>query len=595
MRHFFAALTAWCVAAGCAATCSLASAPAPPRNCGAPVTATPSNTTATPLPGLAVTTSTIAVSGLQPVLGDVDVLTTITTAVAADLDLTVTSPAGTTVTLTTDNGGVASDVFAGTRWDDDAAPGGIPTATAVPMAGNVQTHPYVSGQAAALLTPEEPLGAFIGENPNGTWTLTASIDDAVGTGSLQSWGLDLQSLAAEPTPLSASSYTVSPGSVISAAAPSVVTSEIEAFGESPYLGSVAVTMNLLHTQADDPQIALTSPGGTTVFLSTGVFASGGGADNVFAGTTWRDTANPGGQLPYFTNAGLTSDHPFTSGVVATPLAPSEGLAALRGEDANGIWRLTVADQFAGNGGSLASWTLLLTPARCLPPDTSITSGPAEGSTVASPDAVFTFAGAPSGATAGFTCSLDGAPFTPCGSSKEVRGLAIGQHTLEVAAVADDPGPSPASRTWTVAAPAPPPASGGSGSGTQPGGSGGTPPAGSETPPAGSGTPAAAQPLTVSAFTVAPKQPRAGKALTFRWLLSAAGTVTVELDRRVRGRFRPAGRTTVAAAAGGGSLKLKGRIGTTRLKAGSYRARITATSSGQAGTSPPQTLRFAIRR
>ena len=43
--------------------------------------------------------------------------------------MTVTSPEGTVVTLTTDNGGTAGNVFAGTRWDDDAAPGGVPTAT----------------------------------------------------------------------------------------------------------------------------------------------------------------------------------------------------------------------------------------------------------------------------------------------------------------------------------------------------------------------------------------------------------------------------------------------------------------------------------
>ena len=38
------------------------------------------------------------------------------------------------VTLTTDNGGTFDNVFAGTRWDDDAAPGGVPTATDTPTA-----------------------------------------------------------------------------------------------------------------------------------------------------------------------------------------------------------------------------------------------------------------------------------------------------------------------------------------------------------------------------------------------------------------------------------------------------------------------------
>ncbi len=119
----------------------------------------------------------------------------------------------------------------------------------------------------------------------------------------------------------------------------MVTAQIQAFAEPAYLGDVDVTTNISHTQPDDLQIALTSPAGTTVFLTTGVFApsgASGGADNVFGGTLWNDDANPGGQLPYPTNSGLASDHPFANNVLASPLAPSEGLAAFRGENANGI-------------------------------------------------------------------------------------------------------------------------------------------------------------------------------------------------------------------------------------------------------------------
>src|SRR4051812_25840644 len=60
--------------------------------------------------------------------------------------MTVTSPAGTVVTLTTDNGGSHDNVFAGTRWDDSAAPGGVPTATVAPLAGHVQINPYSDGR-----------------------------------------------------------------------------------------------------------------------------------------------------------------------------------------------------------------------------------------------------------------------------------------------------------------------------------------------------------------------------------------------------------------------------------------------------------------
>jgi hypothetical protein len=146
-------------------------------------------------------------------------------------------------------------------------------------------------------------------------------------------------------------------------------------------------------------------------------------------------------------------------VLASPLAPSEGFAAFRGENANGFWTLTVADQFTGSGGTLSSWNLLLTPAACPVPDTAINSGPAEGSTASSADATFTFSSVPAGNATGFECSLDGGPFTACTSARQVTGLANGQHTFRVVALGDggDRDFTPATRTWTVNVPGPAPA------------------------------------------------------------------------------------------------------------------------------------------
>src|SRR4051794_891693 len=468
-RHLGAlALVAACTVVALTSATAVASAPPSPRNCGATIFGNPSNVTPTVVPANGVATSTIAVSGLAPHIHDVDVLTNLTHTEPSEVDMTVTSPAGTVVTLTTDNGGSSENVFAGTRWDDSAAPGGVPTASFATLAGHVQIHPYSDGVTASPLAPEEALGAFLGENPNGTWTLTVSDDGHSGVGSLLSWGLDIQSLPATPPPASASSYTQSPGAAISAGAPSVVTDEIEAFGESPYLGDVDVTTNISHSQVSDLQIALTSPAGTTVFLSTGVVAPSGAdetADNVFAGTHWDDDANPGGQVPYATNSGLASDHPFANLTLASPLAPSEAFAAFRGENANGHWKLTVADQFTGEGGTLNSWNLLLTPAQCNPPDTAIDSGPAEGSTVASADANFTYSASPAGVATGFECSLDGGALTSCPGGRSFTALSNGQHTFQVAALDDDSDPTPATRTWTVNVAAPGGGGGGGGGGT----------------------------------------------------------------------------------------------------------------------------------
>ena len=76
------------------------------------------NATSTPIPsGPSTTTSTIDVSGVDSYLWDLDVSTFITHTFPADLDMTITSPTGTVVTLTSDNGGGNDDVFNGTVWD----------------------------------------------------------------------------------------------------------------------------------------------------------------------------------------------------------------------------------------------------------------------------------------------------------------------------------------------------------------------------------------------------------------------------------------------------------------------------------------------
>ena len=54
----------------------------------------------------------------------VTLMTHITHTFAADLDMTLMSPAGTVVTLTTDNGAGNDNVFNGTLWYDKANPGG---------------------------------------------------------------------------------------------------------------------------------------------------------------------------------------------------------------------------------------------------------------------------------------------------------------------------------------------------------------------------------------------------------------------------------------------------------------------------------------
>jgi subtilisin-like proprotein convertase family protein len=150
-----------------------------------------------PETGLSLNGSALVVSGAGSYLTDVDVITRIRHSFPADLDMTLRSPLGTVVTLSTDNGNSADDAFNGTRWDDDANPAGQ-----VPYTNNdgmVTDRHFTANGPVATLTPEEPLGAFIGENPNGTWTLAISDDTNNDGGALDEWSLDLATLPGPPS------------------------------------------------------------------------------------------------------------------------------------------------------------------------------------------------------------------------------------------------------------------------------------------------------------------------------------------------------------------------------------------------------------
>ncbi len=88
-----------------------------------------------------------------------------------------------------------------------------------------------------------------------------------------------------------------------------------------------------------------------------------------------------------------------------------------------------------------------------PPDTSITSGPAAGSTIANNHPSFAFSSEP-GAT--FECKLDSESFAACNSPKDYTNLPDGSHTFSVRAVdaVGNADPSEASRTFTIDTTAP---------------------------------------------------------------------------------------------------------------------------------------------
>jgi hypothetical protein len=83
-----------------------------------------------------------------------------------------------------------------------------------------------------------------------------------------------------------------------------------------------------------------------------------------------------------------------------------------------------------------------------PPQTEITGGPGDTTDAT---AVFLFS-APG--SAGFSCRLDGGPWSACGSPQTYSGLGLGRHRFEVTAVdaAGNQDPTPAEHAWQVLRP-----------------------------------------------------------------------------------------------------------------------------------------------
>lgn len=118
--------------------------------------------------------SSIRVQGLHHCLRDVHVTIDIEHSWVNDLDITLTAPDGTSVSLVANEGG-NGDNFRMTKFDD-AAPASI-VGQAAPFRGTFR--------------PEGNLSDFDHLDPNGDWVLKVSDQASQDGGALQSWTLDI--------------------------------------------------------------------------------------------------------------------------------------------------------------------------------------------------------------------------------------------------------------------------------------------------------------------------------------------------------------------------------------------------------------------
>jgi subtilisin-like proprotein convertase family protein len=293
-----------------------------------------------PIPDLSLglivpTLYTIDVFGVTGCVWDVEIATALAHSYCADVDMYVTSPAGTKVTITTDNASSNNDVFLVTTWNervDDPA----------------TLHPYANDVTATPLNPEGRLSAFRGEDPNGTWTLTIADDRLDDDGFLVGWSLAITDVPALP-PTSTIAVSRNPGLVIPDSLPGspftyTVSDSTSVAGAGGSVAGLELFLDLDHARPRDVEVALESPAGTRVLLTRLR-----GSTQAFHGTTFD---------PASTNP--VSDYAYTSGVAAPRVAPEGPFDRFLGEDPNGAWKLSVTDlQMASIGGTLVRWDLVL--------------------------------------------------------------------------------------------------------------------------------------------------------------------------------------------------------------------------------------------
>jgi hypothetical protein len=246
--------------------------------------------------------------------------------------------------------------------------------------------------------------------------------------------------------------------------------------------SFAITSSTIASNSA-PMYANLSGSATTVRNSIVANPLGGGAScsshptsqgyNVDSGTScgFNQATDKPSTNPMLDSGGIADNGGPTKTIALQPGSPAidQGLSSA-GEtaDQRGSSRPSdfgsIANATGGDGSDIGAFEVQDTtpppasppapPADATAPDTSIASGPADGSLVAKADPAFSLVSDDPSAT--FECSIDGSQFAACSSPKAIGPLADGRHTFAVRAVdaARNEDQTPAARTFTVDTKAP---------------------------------------------------------------------------------------------------------------------------------------------
>jgi subtilisin-like proprotein convertase family protein len=166
----------------------------------------------------------------------------------------------------------------------------------------------------------------------------------------------------------------------------------------------STTVGLDHTFVNDLLITLTSPSGNVVTIINRTDLSG----NNFC-QTLLDDESAGGPI----QAVASSSAPFTGS-----FTPANPLSAFDGEDPNGVWILSVTDNFVGDVGNIRAFSLIISGSSCDAPCCTITC-PANVTVSNDPNqcgAVVTYPPPTSEGCGTVTCSPASGSFFPVGTT-----------------------------------------------------------------------------------------------------------------------------------------------------------------------------------
>ena len=282
-----------------------------------------------------VSTVTVPTSGTIGSGATLDaVMMDITHTFDGDLDIFLIAPDGTSLEMTTDNGG-SGDNYTMTVFED----------------GN----PSIAGGAAPFTGTFQPEGgtfasAFDGVCITGDWRLEVTDDASGDIGTLNNFMIQFTTDGAAcgvapPTFTCTGSPTGYPGD--NAGSPIIDVGTIESVitvGGSGTIGVDAaiesLELDLTHTFDSDLDIFLISPAGTSLELST----DNGGSGNNYTGTVFQDGALP------ITNGSAPFNGTFR---------PEGGnfASTFNGETITGDWILRISDDLGGDTGTFIGTTL----------------------------------------------------------------------------------------------------------------------------------------------------------------------------------------------------------------------------------------------